>query len=119
MRSTRKSKAMHLLYQETGILSISWLDEDDDMCVDPDVVDKGDEISIINRFGDKDGSDSKWLKKGINIIFEELDARVPTLDLISRKIMFGRPLSGNTYHLCGVIKLFTDLWYEFFYYRFV
>lgn len=90
------------------------IDEEDDLNLNPVQVESGDEISEVQRSWVREGLSVKRCKYGINFSTDELESRFKECDLGSRKIVFGRPIAGNSYLKCGAYDYFKKLGFESF-----
>lgn len=89
-------------------------DEDTDIDIPRVEVESGDEVSEVQKSGNRDGVSVKRSKYGISFVNEELESRFKQLDLGNRRIVLGRPVAGNFYHKCGAIEYFKKLGFESF-----
>lgn len=114
MRQTRKMKAVSASTAKENKLKRKLIDEDDDALLNPGFLDSEEEGSGFVRSGDREGSEAKRVKRCLRFNSKELESRFKTLDLSSRKIIYGHPVSGKAFLTCGSVKLFTALGFESF-----
>lgn len=76
-------------------------------------MESGDEMSEVQRSGNRDGVSLKRCKYGITFAIDGLESRFEELELGTR-IVLGHPMAGNSYIKCGAYDYFKKLGFESF-----